>query len=151
MRLATVLLLASVTAAQAQLLSQHHAKTGTPASQMADRAHANANKVRDAAANGITSLYASPGDASADQPSATQSIIRSDLHATPNDPVLHYPYGRYGATLGNVDPNSLANPLVNPLANPLTRGTPGMVAPPTPFTTNAPAFGAAAPTFHRGR
>jgi hypothetical protein len=136
LNLATALLLASVTAAQAQLQTPNQSQnTGgsTPASQMAGRAAANANQVRDAAANGMASLYTSP---ESDQPSATQRVIRgpanSQLNGTPSDPVLHYPYGRYGASLGNVNPNSLANPF--------TRGAPA------PFATTSGTQG-----FHRGR
>lgn len=129
--LTTALLLASVAAAQAQ-----PANTGTPASQMAARAHANANQVRDPSANGLTSV--APDDASADQPSTTQRIIRGQVSGTSNDPVLHYPYGRYGASLGNVDPGSLANPFV--------RGAPGTLAPTLPSATTGRT-----PAFHRGR
>jgi hypothetical protein len=128
--LTTALLLASVAAAQAQ-----PANTGTPASQMAARAHANANKVREPA-NALTSV--APDDASADQPSTTQRIIRGQVSGTSNDPVLHYPYGRYGASLGNVDPGSLANPFV--------RGAPGTLAPTLPSATTGRT-----PAFHPGR
>jgi hypothetical protein len=148
--LTTALLLASVTVAQAQLHTPN-AGGSTPASQMAARAQANANPVGDAAANGLAGI--SPDDASADQPSSTQRIIRGQVKGTSSDPVLHYPYGRYGASLGNVDPNSLANslanplvnPLVNPGANPLVRGAPGTVPAP-PFATTGRT-----PAFHRAR
>lgn len=134
LRLATALLLASAAAAQAQLHTPNTG-AGTPASQMAGRAAANANQVRDAAANGMASLYASPDDTKSQQPSDAQRIIRGQVNGTAGDPALHYPYGRYGATLGNVNPNSLANPFLRP--------TPGT---PAPFATSSGTQG-----FHRGR
>ena len=158
LRLITALLLASVTAAQAQHLSQHQAQpqnsATTPASQMAARASANASQGLDAASGGMAGLYASPDDTSSDQPSDAQRIIRGSVNGKPGDPVLHYPYGRYQPTLGNVDPNSLGNTLANPLA----RGAPGTVSP--PLQTNVPAFSpgfsrpfgtGAGPAFSHGR
>jgi hypothetical protein len=157
LRLTTALLLASVTAAQAQHLPQHQApsKGTTPASQMADRARANTNpnQVLDAASGGMASLV-SPDDASPAPPSGTQRLIRGEVNGTPRDPVLHYPYGRYQPTLGNVDPNSLGNSLANPLANPVTRSAPVTTLPPPAFKANAPAFSpgfGTAPAFARGR
>jgi hypothetical protein len=135
LHLVTALLLASVTAAQAQL--HPPSASSTPASQMAGRAAANANQVRDAAANGVASLYASPDDTPSEPPSNTQRVIRGQVNGTQGDPQIHYPYGRYGATLGNVNPNSLANPF--------TRGTPGAL-PPAPFATTSGTS-----IFHRGR
>ena len=156
LRLTTALLLASVTAAQAQHLSQHQAQpqnsATTPASQMAARASANASQGLDAASGGMASLYASPDDTSPTLPSGPQRLIRGpangQVNGTPNDPVLHYPYGRYQPTLGNVDPNSLANPFV--------RGAPGTASPPSPFRGNSPGFSptfgtAGVPAFGRGR
>ena len=140
LRLATALLLASAVSASAQRAS------GTPASQMAARAAANAGEAQDAAANGVNSLYASPDDTTAEQPSDAQRIIRGQVNGTPNDPILHYPYGRYSPTLGNVSPDSLANPFTNPAL----RGTAQPA--PSPFRANAPAFGISrAPAFSRGR
>jgi len=149
LRLTTALLLASVTAAQAQHLSQQQGQdTGsTPASEMAARAKAGPNQVLDAASGGMASLYASPDDNSPAQPSGTQRLIRGpangpmngQVNGTPTDPVLHYPFGRYQPTLGNVDPNSLANPFV--------RGAPGMASQPSPFRDNSPGF---SPTFGTG-
>ena len=147
LRLTTALLLASVTAAQAQHLSQQQGQdTGsTPASEMAARAKASAgpDQVLDAASGGMASLYASPDDTSPTLPSGPQRLIRGpangQVNGTPNDPVLHYPFGRYQPTLGNVDPNSLANPFV--------RGAPGMASQPSPFRDNSPGF---SPTFGTG-
>jgi hypothetical protein len=135
LHLATALLLASVAAAQAQ--SRAPSTNSSPAAQMAGRAAANANQVRDAAANGVASLYASPDDTPSEPPSNTQRVIRGQVNGTIADPQIHYPYGRYGATLGNIDPNSLANPF--------TRGAPGTFAP-APFATTSGTQG-----FHRGR
>ena len=156
LRLPAFLLLASVTAAQAQNLSQHQTQPqnsgSTPASQMAARANANANQILDAASGGTASLYASPDDTSSDQPSGAQRLIPGQVNGTLGDPVLHYPYGRYQPTLGNVDPNSLANPLV--------RSAPGTASSPSPFRPNVPAFSpgftpsfgtGGGPAFSRGR
>src|SRR5689334_11937296 len=109
LRLTTLLLLASVTIAEAQ---RHAPATGgTPAAQMAARAKANAgtNRILDAASGGMASLYPSPDSAPADLSASADRIIRSQVTGTPGDQLIHYPYGRYGATLGNVDPNSLYN------------------------------------------
>jgi len=149
LRLTTALFLASLATASAQPVSGHQAQStdGSAASQMAGRAAANANEVRDAAANGINSLYTSPDDVAPKQPSSAQRIIRGQVTGTSGDPVINYPYGRYQPTLGNVNPNSLGNPFAAPLA----RGAPS-VAPPAPFTPNPVAIGASrAPAFSRGR
>jgi len=149
LRLTTALFLASLATAYAQPVSEHQAQStdGSAASQMAGRAAANANEVRDAAANGINSLYTSPDAAAPKQPSSAQRIIRGQVTGTSGDPVINYPYGRYQPTLGNVNPNSLANPFVTPPG----RGTPS-AALPTPFTSNPPAFGTSrGPAFSRGR
>lgn len=124
LRLATALLLAPVLTAQAQIRAPNTA--GTPASQMAARANANASQARDTAMGTVTSL---PPDDTTSQPSDTQRIIRGQVNGTLNDPLLHYPYGRYGATLGNVDPSSLANPF--------TRSAPGTANPQSPFATSS--------------
>ena len=141
LRLTTALFLASLATAYAQPVSEHQAQStdGSAASQMAGRAAANANEVRDAAANGINSLYTSPDAAAPKQPSSAQRIIRGQVTGTSGDPVINYPYGRYQPTLGNVDPNSLANPFV--------RGAPGMASQPSPFRDNSPGF---SPTFGTG-
>lgn len=133
-RLATILLLASALAAQAQL----PVPNSTPASQMAARANANASQARDAAAGAVTGL--SPDDTPS-QSSDSQRIIRGQVNGTSSDPLLHYPYGRYGATLGNVDPSSLANPF--------TRNAPAAMVTSTPQSPFATPGGTQRP--HRGR
>lgn len=116
LRLSAALLLASAVTASAQ--------RGTAASQMAARAAANASQALDTA-SGTPGVYALPPDASppaaSPDPGAPQRIIRGHLTGTPSDPYLHYPYGRYQPTLGNVNPNSLANPFL--------RDAPGTVQP----------------------
>jgi len=122
--LVPALLIASVIAAQAQIRAPN---TGsTPASQMAARANANASQALDTAARAAASL---PPDDTSSQPSDSQRIIRGQVSGKLTDPLLHYPYGRYGATLGNVDPSSLANPF--------TRNAPGTVNPQSPFATSS--------------
>ena len=151
--LTTALLLASLLAAQAQQRST--STGGTPASQMAARANANANQARDTAVGAAISL--SPDDTPA-QPSDGQRIIRGSVNGTPADPVLHYPYGRYQPTLGNVDPNSLANPFTRAQPSPVTSPVISpVISPVAPsLRTNVPAFSpgfgtSPAPAFSRGR
>lgn len=141
LRLTTIFLLASVAAAHAQHQphqNQPQKTGGTPASQMADRAHANSD-VLDATSGGTVGIYEAP-DAS-QKPSGAQPLIRRPLlNGTPSDALLHYPYGRYAPTLGNVDPNSMANPLA--------RNAPAALPPPGSF--RPPALGSQ-PAFSRGR
>jgi len=104
--LATAVFLASIAAAHAQRASQ------TPAAAMAARANQTSSQALDAA-NGTQGLYIPPSDTAPDS-GTPQPILRgpANSQAPGADPVLRYPYGRYQPTLGNVDPNSLANPFL---------------------------------------
>lgn len=134
-------LVVSLGTAQAQQSNAVIGHTPTPsvASQATGRAAADANQAMDTA-QGTTNLYASPdGRAPADPnlPAAknNQRLITGTV--TNNDPVIHYPYGRYGSSLGTIDPNSAANPYLMPSLAPAPAGSP----PVRPFgNINRPAF-----------
>ena len=120
--------------------SQHQANAGgTPSSQMAARAAANANQVRDA----VGGLGVQPEDPSAETKSIIRGSANSPAPGTPNDPLLQ-----------NALQDGAPGALANPFANPALRGVPGTLPPqpPSPLRTHLPAFGTTGvPAFHSGR